>query len=273
MRRTLGKQLGRSTARVVRPGCFAAAPTTKAGGAEPYSPPSLVGWGRSDPINHLSLRSVRPSASLVSASCQRDVTTNDALWLPTLTHRPSSQREDGPYRHQDEDHQRHSEPATEERQGTDDGQGQPWVPGHVVQATTVVALSPIESGCSMGRTGVSPFTRRRERLLVPPSPDERFVFRRGCSYRYPRNDGSTGVTLVLMVTDTTTTRPEPHPAKAVLAMRREPITVLAAAVHVNPNTLGRILNGHVSPWPQLRRRVAEHLQMDESELWRDSGAA
>jgi lambda repressor-like predicted transcriptional regulator len=79
-----------------------------------------------------------------------------------------------------------------------------------------------------------------------------------------------------MVTDTpTTTRPtpRPHPCKAVLVMRREPINVLAAAVGVNANTLGRVLNGFVSPWPQLRRRVAEHLDLPEAALWRDSGAA
>jgi hypothetical protein len=38
----LDKQPRRATARVPRPGSFAAAPPTKAGGSRPISPPSLV---------------------------------------------------------------------------------------------------------------------------------------------------------------------------------------------------------------------------------------
>ena len=35
-------------------------------------------------------------------------------------------------------------------------------------------------------------------------------------------------------------------------------------------TLGRIINGSVEPWPALRRRCAEHLEIPEVELFRGS---
>ena len=61
-----------------------------------------------------------------------------------------------------------------------------------------------------------------------------------------------------------------QPIKGVLALRRITIRELSRAVKVNPNTLGRIINGSVEPWPALRRRCAEHLEIPEVELFRGS---
>ena len=65
------------------------------------------------------------------------------------------------------------------------------------------------------------------------------------------------------------TQPRPHPVKAVLAQRRLALTTLAPRVHCNPHTLGRIFNGYVTPWPLLRQRVAEELDLPEASLFRD----
>ncbi|MGH9089996.1 MAG: helix-turn-helix domain-containing protein [Acidimicrobiales bacterium] len=64
-------------------------------------------------------------------------------------------------------------------------------------------------------------------------------------------------------------RPRPHPVKAVLASRRLTIAALAPQTGCNPHTLGRIINGYVRPWPVVRRRVAEALDLPEASLWRE----
>lgn len=66
-------------------------------------------------------------------------------------------------------------------------------------------------------------------------------------------------------------RPIPHPAKALIIARGERLNAAAKAVDVNAHTLGRVLNGHVPPWPALRRRVAEHLGLAEHEVWNEPG--
>lgn len=63
--------------------------------------------------------------------------------------------------------------------------------------------------------------------------------------------------------------PTPHPVKAVLAQRRITITGLSQTVRVNPGTLGRVFNGYVEPWPAVRRRVSEALDLPEDQLFRD----
>lgn len=68
-------------------------------------------------------------------------------------------------------------------------------------------------------------------------------------------------------------RPQPHPAKAVLAGRRILIREAAEAVRVNPNTLGRVLNGYEHPWPALRRRLSDYLELEEIELFKSEVVA
>ncbi len=68
------------------------------------------------------------------------------------------------------------------------------------------------------------------------------------------------------------TRPRPHPVKAVLAQRRVPLTELSPKVGCNPHSLSRIINGYATPWPALRRRVAEVLDLPEAALFRDVDA-
>lgn len=62
-------------------------------------------------------------------------------------------------------------------------------------------------------------------------------------------------------------RKRPHPAKAVIVGQGRTIKSVAAEVSVNPHTLGRVLNRHEQPWPRLRRRLAELLELPESELF------
>ncbi len=60
----------------------------------------------------------------------------------------------------------------------------------------------------------------------------------------------------------------PHPIKAELAMRRIPNTRFAEQVGLNAASLGRVINGHLTPWPALRARCAEALGIPEDELFR-----
>jgi lambda repressor-like predicted transcriptional regulator len=53
-----------------------------------------------------------------------------------------------------------------------------------------------------------------------------------------------------------------------MAARRVTIRDLAVGVGVNSHTVGRVLNAWETPWPQLRRRVAEYLGVSEDECWR-----
>jgi transcriptional regulator with XRE-family HTH domain len=62
--------------------------------------------------------------------------------------------------------------------------------------------------------------------------------------------------------------PVPHPAKGILAARRLALTTTAEAVGCNAHTFGRVLNGYVTPWPALRRKLAEFLKLPEEELFR-----
>lgn len=63
--------------------------------------------------------------------------------------------------------------------------------------------------------------------------------------------------------------PRPQPVRAVLADRRITVKALAQSVGVNPHSLGRIVNGYNEPWPALRRRIAETLELPEAALFRD----
>lgn len=67
------------------------------------------------------------------------------------------------------------------------------------------------------------------------------------------------------------TVPRPHPAKAVLADRRLTIASLSEQIGVNHHSLGRVLNGYVAPWPALRHRIAEALDLPEAALFREPG--
>lgn len=61
--------------------------------------------------------------------------------------------------------------------------------------------------------------------------------------------------------------PRSHPVKVALAQRGETQKQLAEAVGYSPTTLRAAINGHTSPWPELRRRVAEHLGQPEADLF------
>lgn len=50
-------------------------------------------------------------------------------------------------------------------------------------------------------------------------------------------------------------------------MRRVALVDFARDVRVNRNTLGRVINGFIEPWPALRRRSSEVLGAPEEELW------
>lgn len=66
-----------------------------------------------------------------------------------------------------------------------------------------------------------------------------------------------------------------HPVKVELARRGQRQTEFAPVVGVSPNVLGQVLNGHIRPWPALRRRVAEALDLPEHVLFPEhtAGAA
>lgn len=65
--------------------------------------------------------------------------------------------------------------------------------------------------------------------------------------------------------------PRPQPIRAVLADRRITVKALAEAVGCNPHSLSRICNGYVWPWPALRHRCAEALELPEAALFRADG--
>lgn len=58
-----------------------------------------------------------------------------------------------------------------------------------------------------------------------------------------------------------------HPVKVLLAARGETVAECALKVEVAPQTLSKVLGGHVGDWPALRRRLAQHLGAAESELF------
>jgi transcriptional regulator with XRE-family HTH domain len=64
-------------------------------------------------------------------------------------------------------------------------------------------------------------------------------------------------------------KPVPQPAKAILIARGETIKEGAEAVGVNAHTFGRVLNGHVAPWPRLRQALADYLGEPVEVLFRD----
>ena len=61
-----------------------------------------------------------------------------------------------------------------------------------------------------------------------------------------------------------------HPVKVALAVRGITQVDFAPQAGVKPSTLGQVLNGHQASWPALRRRVADALQLPESELFPES---
>lgn len=65
----------------------------------------------------------------------------------------------------------------------------------------------------------------------------------------------------------------PHPAKAIIVSRGLTLRTVATEVGVNSHTFGRVLNGHESPWPALRRRLSAYLEVPADELWHDDERA
>jgi transcriptional regulator with XRE-family HTH domain len=61
--------------------------------------------------------------------------------------------------------------------------------------------------------------------------------------------------------------PKVHVVKVELAKRGESQRACAISVGVSPPVLTQVLNGHRSAWPALRRRLADHLGKDETELF------
>jgi transcriptional regulator with XRE-family HTH domain len=53
----------------------------------------------------------------------------------------------------------------------------------------------------------------------------------------------------------------------MIVARGETQRQVAHAINVGPGVLGRALNGHVTPWPALRRKVAAYLGVTEAEAW------
>jgi transcriptional regulator with XRE-family HTH domain len=62
----------------------------------------------------------------------------------------------------------------------------------------------------------------------------------------------------------------PHPAKAVLALRRITNRAIAQHLGVSAHYVGRVLNGYVKPSARVRAGLAEYLQVPVAELFRDS---
>ena len=58
-----------------------------------------------------------------------------------------------------------------------------------------------------------------------------------------------------------------HPVKVALAQRGERPSELAVRAGYSSATVSQVLNGHSRPWAEFRRRVAEALDMPESELF------
>jgi transcriptional regulator with XRE-family HTH domain len=61
--------------------------------------------------------------------------------------------------------------------------------------------------------------------------------------------------------------PRVHPVKVELSKRGMTQRSLADEISVSPGVLSLVLNGRASPWPALRRRVAEALDVPESDLF------
>lgn len=59
----------------------------------------------------------------------------------------------------------------------------------------------------------------------------------------------------------------PHPAKALIVGKGLTQLEVARAVGLAPSAFSRALNGHLTPWPALRRRVADYLGVTEAEAW------
>jgi transcriptional regulator with XRE-family HTH domain len=63
--------------------------------------------------------------------------------------------------------------------------------------------------------------------------------------------------------------PRVHPVKTALAARGETQKQLAEAIGVAPGTVSLILNGRLEPWPAIRRKIADHVQAPEDQLFLD----
>lgn len=64
--------------------------------------------------------------------------------------------------------------------------------------------------------------------------------------------------------------PSPSPLKAAAASRGETLASVAAATGYTTRTIYSVSNGAVSPWPEMRRRLAEHFGFD---VFAQEGAA
>jgi transcriptional regulator with XRE-family HTH domain len=63
----------------------------------------------------------------------------------------------------------------------------------------------------------------------------------------------------------------PYPAKTLLVARWLKQVDVAREVGVGATTLNRVLNRRLAPWPALKQRLSEHLQVPEAELF-DEGS-
>jgi transcriptional regulator with XRE-family HTH domain len=61
------------------------------------------------------------------------------------------------------------------------------------------------------------------------------------------------------------------PAKLLLVARGEKQSDVARAIDYGRVTLNQALNGQIRPSRRLKRRLAEYLGVDESELFNDDG--
>jgi transcriptional regulator with XRE-family HTH domain len=67
--------------------------------------------------------------------------------------------------------------------------------------------------------------------------------------------------------------PYVHPVKVELAKRGQTQKEFASKVGVSPGSLTLVLNGRLASWPALRRRVADALEVSESDLFPEAVAS
>jgi transcriptional regulator with XRE-family HTH domain len=65
-------------------------------------------------------------------------------------------------------------------------------------------------------------------------------------------------------------RTRAHPAKGVLAVERRRVDEVARGTGYCAAYVGRILNGHIEPTAEFRRRLSAYLGRPESELFDDT---
>jgi transcriptional regulator with XRE-family HTH domain len=66
--------------------------------------------------------------------------------------------------------------------------------------------------------------------------------------------------------------PQPHPAKAVLALHRVSVLAVSRALGFSYTHVSRTLNGHVAATPRFRQRLSALLNVPEADLFRPAAA-